>query len=113
MRHGTLAYLRALTLLVAFGIGLLGQAVAAVAMPMQMSQDAAAVSGTADGAASCPGCTHQKNVPAMPAMGANCIFALCSVPPALLPSGPIVTPPVREHLQIVVVRAESGITIRP
>jgi hypothetical protein len=109
-----LDYLRALTLLVAFGIGLLGQAAATVAMPMpmQMSQDVAALSSSADDSGNCQGCARHDG-PAMPAMGANCIFALCLMSPAVLPSGPIVASPVRESVQPVAVRDEAGITIRP
>lgn len=117
MRRGTFAQLRVLTLLVAFGIGLLGQAAAAVAMPMQMPQDASNVvvlGGSADGSGTCNGCAQQQGVPTAPAMGANCMFALCSTPPALLPSsGPIVAPSIREGIQPVAVRVDTGITIRP
>ena len=119
MRCGAFARLRVLALLVAFGIGLLGQTIMAVAMsmPMQMPQDAPkvmAVDRSADTLGKCQGCVQQQDVPATPTMGANCTFALCSVLPALLPSsGPIAAPPIRVSIQPTADDRDKGITLRP
>ena len=112
MRHGTLIQVRALALLVAFGIGLLGQAAAALAMPMQMQmqmpQQVVAADSFANGVGLCPGCAQ-----AVPAMSASCMSAFCSVPLAVLPSGPMVAPCIRETGQPIGIVGDAGITIRP
>lgn len=77
MLYGRLARVRALTLLVAFGIGILGQAIAAVAMPMpmEMPQDGAALSSPTIDANGCPACPRQQDAPASPAVAPTCVSA--------------------------------------
>ncbi len=116
MRCKTFAHLRVVILLVAFGIGLLGQTIAAVAMPMQMLQGVSHIvclGGSTDGSGTCPGCAQQQDLPANHAMGANCAFALCSLPLAVLPSGPIVARAVCENIQLIALRGNTGIILRP
>src|SRR5262252_2677619 len=84
--------LRVLTLILAFGIGLLGQVVmtAAMAMPMQMppQQTMDLSSGSMAGAGDCPACPRQE-VPDSPAM-ALCAATFCAGLPAVLSSEPLV-----------------------
>jgi hypothetical protein len=109
-----LAYLRALTLLVAFGIGILGQVAATIAMPMpmQMPQDMAAFGSSTSDSSACPACPKQRDVPGSPAM-ATCVAAFCSVLPAVLPTGPIVAPLVHTSFPLIAVSGGQGVTIRP
>jgi hypothetical protein len=106
--------LRVLTLLVAFGLGLLGQAVAtaAVAMPTPTrSDDLAASSGSMAGADGCPACP-KETVPGSPAM-ALCAMTLCAGLPAVLAAGPIAAPFARGTFPPIVVDDKTGRTIRP
>ncbi len=115
MSHGTIARLRVLTLLVAFGIGILGQAVAAVAMPMpmQMPQNAVASSSSAADSGGCAGCAGQRHMPASPAMAPNCVSPLCSALPAVLPAGPIVAALAPVTFAPIAFRGNAGIAVRP
>src|SRR5260370_25596312 len=117
MSHGRFGRLRALTLLVAFGIGFMGQMVvtAAMAMSMQMPQDAVALTSSTIDASGCPGCLLRQDGPAVPAtMAPGCVtLAFCSVPPAVLPPGPIVPRPGRASFQPIAVQRDTGITVRP
>lgn len=115
MFHGRLARLRALTLLVAFSIGILGQTIAAVAMPMpmEMQQDGAALSSPTADANGCPACPRQQDAPASPARAPSCVSAFCAVPPAVLPPGPIVARLARAAFQPVAFHRVTGVTVRP
>jgi hypothetical protein len=115
MFHRRLARLRALTLLGAFGIGLLGQAIAAVAMPMSMEtpQAAVALSGPMADVNGCPACPQKQDAPASPAMAPTCVSGFCTVPPAAVPPGPIVAHPARATFQPIAFHRETGITVRP
>jgi hypothetical protein len=95
MRQGPLARLRALVLLVAFGIGLAGQAVASPLMPMAQN-DTPWLTVPMGGSGSCPGCDRNDSSPA-PVSG--CAVAFCSVSPAILPQGPTVKPPLTQPSQ--------------
>ena len=116
MSHGMAApRLRSLTLLLAFGIGLLGQIVAAVAMPMPMPmpQDTVASGSSTAHAGACPTCPRQQEMPAPPIMTPACLLAFCSVPPAVLPAGPIVAHFAPATFQAAALHTDLGITLRP
>jgi len=113
MSHGLVARLRVLTLLVAFGFGILGQAVAVAAMPMGMSMPPSAapsVTAVADG---CGGCLGQQHAPASPAMAPSCVSAFCSVMPAVLPAGPVVATVAHTTFAPVAFRGDAGLALRP
>jgi len=114
MSHGMVLRLRSLALLLAFGIGLLGQTVAAVAMPMAMlmPQDAAASSASATHAGACPLCP-QRDTPAAPTAIPRCPSPFCSVLPAVLPAGPTIVHAAPAAFQAIAQHAGPGITIRP
>jgi hypothetical protein len=115
MSHGRVARLRVLVLLVAFGIGLLGQVVAAVAMPMamQMPQHAVASGSSTADMGGCAGCPGQKHMPASPAMASTCLSVFCSVLPAVLPAGPIAAPVAQARFHLIAFRGDAGIAVRP
>jgi hypothetical protein len=116
MSHGTLARLRALSMLVALGIGLLGQTVAAVAMPISMpiaELDAATMSSSGAHPGDCPWCPQQPDGPASPAMAPTCIYVFCSIPPAVMLPGPIVAPLGRATFPPIAVDIAQGISVRP
>jgi hypothetical protein len=111
MRLGNFARIRAVALLLAFGVGLLGQAVMAAAMPMPMQmlqQDSMAMS-LAGESGECPACPPMPDNPG----AQTCIFSLCAVPPAVLPSGLITAPRARATFQPAASRDNTGITVRP
>jgi len=109
MRQGPLARLRAFVLLIAFGIGLAGQAVASPLMPMAQN-DSPRLTVPMGGSSGCPACDRNDSSQA-PAPG--CAVAFCSVSPAILPQGPTVKP--APHATFFVVAGErfQGITVRP
>lgn len=115
MSHGTVARLRVVALLIAFGIGVLGQVVAAVAMPMamRMPQSTVALSSSAADLGGCAGCPGQKHMPASPAMAPNCVSSFCSVLPAVLPTGPIVAARAPVTFAPIAFRGNAGIAVRP
>lgn len=108
--------LRVLTLVVAFGIGLLSQLVAAVAMPMQMPMPAPhaklGLTHAMTAANGCPSCP-QRDMPGSPAMGPACALVFCSAVPAVLPLGPMLATPVRGRFLPVIVGREVGLTVLP
>ena len=113
MSHGMVLRLRSLALLLAFGIGLLAQTVAAVAMPMAMlmPQDAVASSASTH-ADTCPLCP-QRDTPAAPTTMPTCPSAFCSVLQAVLPAGPAMVHGAPATFQAIAQHAGPGITIRP
>jgi hypothetical protein len=113
MSHGMVVRLRSLVLLLAFGIGLLGQIVAAVAMPMPllMPQVTVASSTSTAHAGACPACSQQDT--RAPVMTPACLLAFCSIAPAVLPIGPIVAHFPHATFQTVALYAGLGITVRP
>ena len=115
MRRGPLASVRAVTLLVALGIGLLGQVVAAMAMPssMQMPEGAASLNSSSSDTHHCPACPEQGNTSGAPAMTPTCAVAFCSALPAVLPSAPIIAPAARAIFPPSAVQADTGITVGP
>ena len=121
MRHGTSGYLRAVTLLAALGIGILGQLVAtvAMAMPMQMPQDApqdaGVLSSSTTDVGGCPWCLPREGGPAFPATTASgCItLPFCSISPAVLPTGAIVVSLARASFEPAAFQRDAGITVRP
>ena len=117
MSHGKVARLRVLAMLVAFGIGLVGQLVAAVAIPMPMSvpiSQTAIASGSGDtDSGGCAGCPGQKHAPASPAMASSCLSVFCSALPAVLPVGPVAVPVAHARFHPVVARSDAGIAVRP
>ena len=114
MSHGMVLRLRSLALLLAFGIGLLGQTVAAVAMPMAMltPQDAVASSASTALAGTCSRCP-QRDTPAAPMTIPTCPSAFCSGLPAVLPAGPTIVHTAPATFQAIAQHAGPGITIRP
>lgn len=117
MSHRTFARLRALTLLVALCIGFLGQMVAsaAMAMPMQMPQEATVSNGSTMDPGGCPACPWQHDGIATTATSASgcTILAFCSSPPAVLPTGPIVARVTSASFQRVAFPTAMGIAVRP
>ena len=115
MGTGKHSRLRVLTLLVAFGIGLLGQVImtAAMAMPMQMlpNQTMDVSSGSMAGAGDCPACPRQE-VPASPAMALSAA-TFCAGLPAVLSSAPLVATSPRVSFPLVFVADMTGLTVRP
>jgi hypothetical protein len=114
MSHGMVLRLRLLALLLAFGIGLPGQTVAAAAMPMAMlmPQDAVASGASAAHAGTCPLCP-QRDTPCAPTAMPTCPSAFCSVLPAVLPAGPTMVHGAPATFQAIAQHAAPGITIRP
>ena len=115
MSHGTLVRRRSLTLLVALCIGFLGRVVAAVAVPllMQMPQDTAALTSSATESGSCSACPRQRDVLNSPSMASICAVALCSVLPALLPPGRVVTRLAHAAFPSAAFSSDRGLTVRP
>lgn len=113
MSHGKCVRLRGLALVVAFGIGLLGQVIAAVAMPMPMPQVKASLTHATANSSGCPSCPKWRDVPGSPAMAPACGVAFCSALPAVLPPGPIVTPRDRARFSLMFVGCTAGLTVRP
>jgi hypothetical protein len=114
MSHGLVVRLRSLALLLAFGMGLLGRTVAAVAMPMAMPmpQDAMASSASATHARTCPLCPRH-DTPAAPATMPSCPSAFCAALPAVLPAGPTMVQCVPATFQAIAQHAGPGVTVRP
>ena len=112
MGIGKLSRLRVLTLLVAFGIGLLGQVImtAAMAMPMQMlpQQTMEASSGPSG----CPACPGENETPSSPAM-ALCAATFCAGLPAILSPGPLVAPAAHPAFPPMRTADRTGLTVRP
>ena len=115
MRRGPLTSFRAVTLLVALGIGLLGQVVAAMAMPspMQMPEGAASLNTSGADTHHCPACPEQGNTSGDPATSPTCALAFCSALPAVLPSAPIVAPVARAIFPPSALQVDTGITVGP
>jgi len=115
MRHGTLARFRALILLVAFGIGLAGQAMAAAPMPEAQDDGAGmAVSmGATDGCHGCAG--SDSSNPSSKALMPGCAIAFCSVSvsPAILTQGPMIVPIDDGTFILTPAERGRGISIRP
>ena len=110
MSHGIFKRLRSLALLVALSAGFFGQIVVAVAMPMQMSNDASAASSSTADSGSCPACPKQHGAPAM---SASCALIFCAASPAVLPWVPAVAPLGRAAFPQIAAPGETGLTIRP
>ena len=112
MGTGKLSRLRVLTLLVAFGIGLLGQVImtAAMAMPMQMlpKQTMEASSGPSG----CPACPGENETPNSPAM-TLCAATFCAGLPAILAQGPLVAPSAHPAFPPMLTADKTGLTVRP
>lgn len=113
MSHGLIARLRVLTLLVAFGFGILGQAVAVAAMPMAMQMPPSAAPSATAVADGCGGCLGPQHAPASPAMAPSCVSAFCSVMPAVLPAGPVVASFAQATFAPVAFHGDTGLAIRP
>ena len=115
MRQGPLARLRSLVLLVAFGIGLAGQAMASV--PMLMAQDdGPGVTASMGGMEDCPGCPGSGSTgDSSKALATSCAVAFCSisVSPAILPQGPAVAPIDDRTFALITADRVQGISIRP
>jgi hypothetical protein len=112
MGTGKLSRLRVLTLLLAFGIGLLGQVVmtAAMAMPIQMlPKQTMEASG---GPGGCPACPSDNEVPASPAM-ALCAATFCTGLPAILSPEPLVALAVHPAFPPSKSADGTGLTVRP
>jgi hypothetical protein len=112
MGTGKLSRLRVLTLLLAFGIGLLGQVfmTAAMAMPVQMlPKQTKEASG---GPSGCPACPRENDLPASPAM-ALCAGTFCVGLPAILSPGPLVTSAAHPSFPPMVSADRTGLTVRP
>ena len=116
MRGDTLARLRALILLVAFGIGLAGQAMAFA--PMAMAQDdgqsMSTSMGSMDGCPDCAGGNSSDN-PSKSLAPASCALAFCSISfsPAIAPPGPAVVPTHDAAFILTASERVRGISIRP
>lgn len=105
--------LRALVLLLTLGIGLAGQAVAAMAMgvSMPMSQDTAPmVSSSMTGSDYCPACNGHDS-PAVMMLG--CVAAFCSASVAILEPGLSIAATGHATFPMVAYSSGQGITIRP
>jgi hypothetical protein len=114
MSNGMLKRLRSLTLLFALSIGLLGQIVAAIAMPMPIQMPHATMTASPSGhSGGCPACPQQRDLPGAPAMTPGCMSMLCSTLPAVIPSGSAPVAFVRTSFPPIAVRNEIGLTIRP
>ena len=111
MSHGMLRRLCALSLLVAFTVGLLGPITAAVAMPMP--QDMVAASSSNGHAGNCPACPKQRDVPGSAAMAPGCQLIFCSMLPAVIPYESVAAPFVRASFPSITLSNETGLTIRP
>lgn len=115
MRHGPFARLRALVLLVAFGIGLAGQAMAAI--PMAMAQnDGPGMAVSMGGMDDCLGCAGSgSSNTSSKALMPGCAIAFCSVSvsPAILPQGPVIFPIHDGTFTQTAAERVWGISIRP
>ena len=116
MREDALARLRALILLVAFGIGLAGQAVAFA--PMAMAQDhGQSMSTSMRGMDGCPDCAggNSSDNPSESLALASCAPAFCSISfsPAIVPQGPAVVPTHDGAFIPTTSERVRGISIRP
>ena len=102
--------LRIIVLLLCLGVGVVGQVVSALAMPMplQSHEDMTAASPPMRSPGECPACPHPG-----PATAPSCVLAFCSVLPAVLPLGPIVAAAVRVNFPPGPAGAAHGLTIRP
>ena len=112
MGTGKPSRLRVLTLLVAFGIGLLGQVVitAAMAMPMQMLPQQ--TMDASSGPSGCPACPGENQIPSSPAM-ALCAATFCAGLPAILSLGPLVAPSAHRTFPPMRTADKTGLTVRP
>jgi hypothetical protein len=109
VRHGPLARIRVLVLLVAFGIGLAGQAVAFPLMPMAQN-DGSWLTVPVCGSGGCPGCDRNDF---SQASARSCTVAFCSVSPAILPQAPSVKPASHPTFFASAGERVQGITVRP
>ena len=119
MRLSLPARLRVLLMLVAFGIGLAGQAVAAMSMPLAMPQDGSqGVTVSMVDMQDCPGCadTDSSGNSAKGLMPSCAAAALCSisVTPAIPPQVSLAFPP-RERIHFAIARGDTvrGLSIPP
>ena len=111
MGHGMLRRFCALTLLVALSIGFLGPINAATAK--QMSQYITAASSLTGHAGNCPPCPKERDVPGSAAMMPGCGLIFCSALPAIIPAGSVTPPVMRASFPRVIIRNQTGLTIRP
>jgi hypothetical protein len=116
MRKGTIARFRALILLVAFGIGLAGQAMAFA--PMAMAQgEGQTMAASMTGMDGCPDCAggNSSNNRSKSLAPISCAIAFCSVSvsPAILPQGPAVALSHDGTFILTTAERVRGISIRP
>lgn len=116
MREGLFARLRALILLLAFSIGLAGQAVALA--PMAMAQDEGqTVAASMGGMGGCPDCAggNSSDHSSKSLAPANCALAFCSVSvsPAILPQEVAVASSHAGTFILTGVERVSGVSVRP
>ena len=105
-----LSRLRALCLLVALGVGLLTQSVAAMALGSVMSvpQDMTpSVSSPMSGMSNCPGCVPST------AMTPGCVVPFCVASVAILEPGAQVEATGHSTFPMVAYGSGQGITVRP
>ena len=109
MTYGWAARFRAVTLLLALGMGLIAQAVPGLAMSISPSMDQAP--GIAMGSPNhCPACAGGESSMAMtPA----CAAAFCSVAPAILSQAPTIEPSPRLSFRPVGFDMNPGLTVPP
>ena len=103
-----LARLRALLLLLAFGLGRAGQATAAPLMTMPASPPETTVMAMA-GTSDCPGCPGGYDLGMSPA----CAATSCPATMAVSPQGPIVEPIGRTVFAPVYVHLAQGVSTDP
>ena len=114
MGQGRFARLRSLILLVAFGIGLVGQALAFAPMAMA-DDDSYAVAASMDGTAHCPGCAGMGDDSSKALTPVNCPNVLCSVSviPAILPQGPAIAATHGQVFLPIPAKTAQGVSVRP
>jgi hypothetical protein len=112
MGTGKLSRLRVLTLLLAFGIGLLGQVIMTAAMAMPMPMLPKQTMEASGGPSGCPACPNEKDIPNSPAM-ALCAATFCAGLAAILSPGPPVASAEHPAFPPMASADRTGLTVRP
>jgi hypothetical protein len=107
MTYGWPARIRTLILLLAFGIGLAGRIVPALAMSALPNP---ATDISMSNPAGCPGCNAGDS---SMAMAPACAAAFCSVAPAITGQAPAIEPRAHPSFRPVAFAARQGLTVRP
>jgi len=98
---------RVLLLLLAFGIGLMAQAVPGLAMSPGMNRGSGISMSNPD---DCPGCAGgNSSMAMMPA----CAAAFCSIAPAILGQTPVLEPPASLFFRPVAIGIGQGLAVPP